>query len=450
MSYEGGLGVFEQNSGEIMKVTNDVIVENDNCVNSSYIIMGHAGEDLRTNGAANFCYTQLGETINDGSIIFNDIKSVEEWLKSRTDLESNVDLDLSRSDDWWNFSTTEIVTTNNDVNEIIPLPSITGVFNNETEDANVSSVNWEDYVLDTENCINTTSILSNSFLLVPTNTEQSYENDLEIHKVDGYLNSPNVIVNSPPTKSNNASDICDISRETVNKEVSCESIPINCIQPVSQINIQDNLKKLPFVKVPKDCLARGKILGKQAISLFVGDNSLYNKYKLLSPSKTQTELSKQQSLLNKTTLSLSPTNKPNDANVKGKRAVVILPVQSANKNQIPVDSLPKAKHPRSLLKINNTSSNHSVQSETFRKDTIISSSKSRPSVTKSPLAVVAISTDKANDTTEIVIKTHEGENLFKGKTSDIMKATGSTDNLSLQHNSLNNLKIGKNHGKRAI
>jgi hypothetical protein len=41
----------------------------------------------------------------------------------------------------------------------------------------------------------------------------------------------------------------------------------------------------------------------------------------------------------------------------------------------------------------------------------------------SSMAIIAISTDKSKNTTEIVINTPYGEQVFKGKTTDLMKAT---------------------------
>jgi hypothetical protein len=41
----------------------------------------------------------------------------------------------------------------------------------------------------------------------------------------------------------------------------------------------------------------------------------------------------------------------------------------------------------------------------------------------SSMAIIAISTDKSKNTTEIVINTPYGEHVFKGKTTDLMKAT---------------------------
>lgn len=49
-----------------------------------------------------------------------------------------------------------------------------------------------------------------------------------------------------------------------------------------------------------------------------------------------------------------------------------------------------------------------------------SSQKSAPTP---PMAIIAISTDKSKNITEIVINTPQGEQVYKGKTSDLMKAT---------------------------
>lgn len=51
-------------------------------------------------------------------------------------------------------------------------------------------------------------------------------------------------------------------------------------------------------------------------------------------------------------------------------------------------------------------------------------SKVAASLKKAPtMAIIAISTDKSKNTTEIVINTPYGEQVFKGKTTDLMKAT---------------------------
>ena len=64
-------------------------------------------------------------------------------------------------------------------------------------------------------------------------------------------------------------------------------------------------------------------------------------------------------------------------------------------------------------------------SETTESLTETSQQEKKTKKKSSSMAIIAISTDKSKNTTEIIINTPFGEQVFKGKTTDLMKATSS-------------------------
>jgi hypothetical protein len=125
---------------------------------------------------------------------------------------------------------------------------------------------------------------------------------------------------------------------------------------------------------------------------------------------------------------------------------------------VPKNTGLRTSNPRSLLKkplkISNTAKKTSVlkppgpfTSTSQTKSTDVFGARSAESqqegskvaspTKKAPsMAIIAISTDKSKNTTEIVINSPYGEQVFKGKTTDLMKATSGLwqklDNIKIQ------------------
>lgn len=429
MSYEAVFSVFEQEiSGENKLDCNNscdsnIIVDNSVNFTNSYIIMGHPKSEAAAAESVNVCYKEIRRSL-ESPIIFNDIKSVKDWSKIRADLSlvSSVDAESSKEEDWWSSSISEAVGNSGD-NNIINLPPTLNWTLSGGEEPCVSNVNWENYVLGSDPFSNTStaSLLDlGNILLVPSASENSPGNALVSQSIDGLFNVPdNLNVDVPKTISHPRT-LLEVQQEISQRTVNDKDKHVN----INNVHGQDAFTKLPFVKIPKHCLAKGKILKNIEDYLLTSDRLIVNKNVRVVGTETETQ-TKQLSHSRKR--NLVPPNVLNKCiKINGKQNVLILPMKQAK--TIQKESLLKVNHPRSLLKINNMSKNLDVLTENFPKEVGVNSKKNatgNPISVPVPIAVVAISTNKSNDTTEIIIKTEEGENVFKGKTSDIMKATQS-------------------------
>uniref|UniRef100_A0A1B6LUV4 C2H2-type domain-containing protein n=1 Tax=Graphocephala atropunctata TaxID=36148 RepID=A0A1B6LUV4_9HEMI len=426
MSDKGVSDYLEENSGEIKTRGSSNVVFIDNCdsvLNSSYMAMGHAsGELVSGDGSASVCGKQIEETIIDeSSVNFKDFQCIEEWLKVRTDLIASVDFEAAQNYDLLNFNSDRIVTNGNESSGTI-LPQITNFPIVKIGECNLSVENWEDFVLEPESVKNLGLVdFSNISTVVPDKPIRSNSlSELDkLSSIDGFLNAPNITISSSPTKLK-SSEILNNERQTENTSTNvCMSVPTQTL-----------FKKFPSVKISKKCLMKGKILGKINISILSGQS-----YLPLLDSQIQT--------IEPTDLNVNPVSKnlEKSLQLKDKRQPASLVKKCLDVNGTPTmgvlpiksvkNSLLKVNQTRSLLKINNNKSNASaLQTKTLVKKPSKSMTvlHKRPKKKETvPVALVAISTDKSVNTTEVVIKTDEGENVYLGKTSDIMKATGSVN-----------------------
>ncbi|XP_046662232.1 myoneurin-like isoform X1 [Homalodisca vitripennis] len=420
MSDEGVSDDLEENSGEIKQRTIGDIVSIDNCdsVNSSFITMGRSTEELASyEGSVSVCCKQIEETIiNESAVLFNDIKSVEEWLKHKTDLIPSEDFDEPKSYDFLNFNSEETVANNNEGSGAI-LPHISNISNVMIEELNLNVENWEDFVLESkcdENIVDYSNISTGLNII-------NSSGELELHQIDGFLNTPNVTASSSLNKSEPSEEQI-ISEKDIQSEKALANVCMSKPLPSPRF-----LKKLPLVKIPMNCLIKGRILGKSHISTLSGKSPLsllHSSTQTIKPSPKVNCISDQfkRSLKIKEKSQFASIS----CDVNGKPTIMVLPFKPVKASK---SSLLKTNQTRSLLKINNSS----LQTKTLTKniDGPIRPTSVVPKEPKKkekfPVALVAISTDKSVNTTEIVIKTDEGENIYKGKTSDIMKATNSVN-----------------------
>lgn len=401
-------------------------VDNSESVNSSFFRMGRSKDEMPTNdGLVNLFYKQVGASVDEHAVILNDLKSVEEWLmRTKSDTVSSVDFDQLKSEDLITFNTLDsCVKSETNCNSSSPITSfISQDVAGESKANNVIQLNWEDLnlVLETDSLTDTTSstnILSGVGL--PSNERANQESDAAVHRIDSFL--PNAAVLSTPSKE---------SLQNGKLQFGLGLAPLVDLES-SEFKPKLFPKKLPFIKIPKHCLVKGKILGRpnRDVSSFMGKNCvsllnspLNNNTKLLGlvPNVTKLDQCKEPFIIKKKRRSIVPSQ--SFLNVGGKPTIVVLPVNSIRK--VSKNSLLKINQPETIVK-SNKHLNNGFKVETLAQHTI-NMTHNTPKKTV-PYAVVAISTDKTKDSTEIIINPGVGQNVYKGKTSDLMKSSSSSN-----------------------
>lgn len=401
-------------------------VDNSESVNSSFFRMGRSKDEMPTNdGLVNLFYKQVGASVDEHAVILNDLKSVEEWLmRTKSDTVSSVDFDQLKSEDLITFNTLDsCVKSETNCNSSSPITSfISQDVAGESKANNVIQLNWEDLnlVLETDSLTDTTSstnLLSGVGL--PSNERANQESDAAVHRIDSFL--PNAAVLSTPSKE---------SLQNGKLQFGLGLAPLVDLES-SEFKPKLFPKKLPFIKIPKHCLVKGKILGRpnRDVSSFMGKNCvsllnspLNNNTKLLGlvPNVTKLDQCKEPFIIKKKRRSIVPSQ--SFLNVGGKPTIVVLPVNSIRK--VSKNSLLKINQPETIVK-SNKHLNNGFKVETLAQHTI-NMTHNTPKKTV-PYAVVAISTDKTKDSTEIIINPGVGQNVYKGKTSDLMKSSSSSN-----------------------
>lgn len=399
-------------------------VDNSESVNSSFFRMGRSKDEMPTNdGLVNLFYKQVGASVDEHAVILNDLKSVEEWLmRTKSDTVSSVDFDQLKSEDLITFNTLDsCVKSETNCNSSSPITSfISQDGAGESKANNVIQLNWEDLVLETDSLTDTnssTNILSGVGL--PSNERANQESDAAVHRIDSFL--PNAAVLSTPSKE---------SLRNGKLQFGLGLAPLVDLES-SEFKPKLFPKKLPFIKIPKHCLVKGKILGRpnRDVSSFMGKNCvsllnspLNNNTKLLGlvPNVTKLDQCKEPFIIKKKRRSIVPSQ--SFLNVGGKPTIVVLPVNSIRK--VSKNSLLKINQPETIQK-SNKHLNNGFKVETLAQHTI-NMTHNTPKKTV-PYAVVAISTDKTKDSTEIIINPGVGQNVYKGKTSDLMKSSSSSN-----------------------
>ncbi|XP_054278351.1 protein suppressor of hairy wing-like [Macrosteles quadrilineatus] len=440
MSLEGALNNSEQNSGEI-KVgfceDNMIVDNNSDNDNGSLVLLGYSTESVTGDmEPASFSCKQIGESII--------MRSVEEWFGHRTDL----DYDSIRTDNLC-FNSDGISESNNAGLAERTISPLVSNSNSIIEDgAYINS--WDDLVLDSDSGVliakNNPSLLS---------SQAKSECDLELPKAivsDVYLN----VSSRPQNVQLPLTKICEKQSTSFGSELKLKIKHISSENTTHKANERTKVKcistSLPFIKIPRNCLMKGKILGKGDISLLSGNRPISF---LKSPTNFNSDITNASQALGLSVDIIPDVNKTVDTTLTSKFTVIdkgqlygtkLTKIQQhhykSNVNMgetninvaVPVESSKPKKNKSLAIKPSNSRSilkssvsNKSVELPTDLATKICETPPSETLNTKNsnPLALVAISTNKGNDTTEIIIKTEDGENVFKGKTSDIMKATSS-------------------------
>lgn len=363
-----------ENSGQIEDISNCVYkynLEDANDVNS-LIIMGHKTDTMcnEIGGVVNFMCKPVVNS--DESLNYDDI-STQDWVKQQTS-GSSVDL---RGDD---------LDDNIAVN-------YTDMFSKDIEGY---------CIVDCYGQIQ--SVLTNNRITLPPDISKLNEQDYHLPVEQKVCNKGNVSIENKGMLLNRLGNGTPVEKAAVKvgegkmfdiiKNVNNVIVSENC-----RINTSDGKKlNMPFVKIPKKYILSGKIINQN----------------LLSSVSRQRQIS-----------ILNHKNKYSNNVIKQKKPTSLLKnkTPSVTSDVLSKDSIYQTS---SVLNIPQNLLRHSSQIENkkhYKKIVSRSDANIKCSVKKPlPLATVAISTNKCNDTTEIVIKMDTGQELYKGKASDLMKA----------------------------
>lgn len=369
-----------------------------------------------------------------------DISDVDEWLTERPDV-SRIDFyavnenvldedngirfsdDLSSSDIEGycvidNFCQFRTLVTRNITNEFQPITEVTKTENLKNDSSNVLQCPQQIIAVCTSNdACNITPVQN-----ISNRPKQSVsmKDEKDIYS-DHFLSS----VDSQNELEYNSVRIGkDFELVNLNKSFSALSKSVsNRSRPSSNNN---NSTGLPFVKLPKKYILSGKIINQNMLPLLRNRNPMIFASRPIDLKKNSMH--------------------SNQKIQKGKSVLKYNGVKSnvnSQESEQCVSEQPNEQFilPTSVGRLSNRIESVEIDSS--------SDSKRNINIKKSntPLAVVAISTNKSDDTTEIVIKTEKGEELYKGKTSEMMKATKNNyirSNLFVDKNYNSSSKIGNN------
>lgn len=430
MSTKGVPDSLNENSGRIKFLNSESEIDNSDNRNNSCIVMGNS--DASEESLVSVYREEDGTIINENAVVFSDIKSVEEWLKLRTDSSSSVDFDLSQNEDLCvslkSFTpTANLYNLENDQIELCSRGISQAV--NESSDSSRSK-NIRGLELDTgvskffaNPCI---SGVGQNILVLPEFPNTILENK---SSAEGVLNFEQLTVLSSPIKSISNNNISQVDfNETNSKKVVFSSLQKS--HSVGQVFYSGVNKTLPLIRISKDCLIKGKLLDKSELSQLNSKNSnlLVNGTSKLKTTQVLQTITATKPIIQgyqkpNIIKRRKPTpiynNEPAEEVPEHKKSLMAFPVKPLRK--VSKNSLLKINQPKALIK-SDCLTEESVF-RTFTKNISATHNNTNRPNDVTPIAVVAISTDKTDDSTEIIIKTESGENIYKGKTSDIMKAT---------------------------
>lgn len=374
----------EENSGQIEDISDCVYKYNLVNVNdvNSLIIMGRNTETI-CNGVDGVVNIVCKHSVNNDECLNCDDIGTNGWVKQRT--SGSVDLDVIRCNDLEdcvaiNYS----VASSKDVEGYCIVDSF----------GHIQSVltNLDNGVP----LVSDVSKLADQYCHLPV--EQSISNEGSILTVNKDVTEPlierlenaKLLEKSSVKITNGVADKYSNIPQNLNNIVVSEHL---------QINTSDSKKStnLPFVKIPKKYILSGKIISQNLLPTV----SRQRQISILNhKNKRSNNVIKQK---NHTSL------------LKNKTLPVLSNVLSKDLDSQTFSLLNK---PQSVLKYSNT-----VEKKKTYKKSVICDTNVRCDLKKTlPLATVAISTNKSNDTTEIVIKMDKGQELYKGKASDLVKA----------------------------
>lgn len=214
--------------------------------------------------------------------------------------------------------------------------------------------------------------------------------------------STNILEDS--TSSSDSSDEwlkAQVDMDVMSPEDTLAPVDIFCVPDFPLNLIKTTIDVDPFIHNLDDPLnlsSKDSLSGK---SSWDNDVEFPEEFNLLTQMTTE---SPSLTISGPSRILTSPSNEPEPVQIVESRA----PAAKAGPSKAKPKAVKPPPNPRSILK------------RTVAKQTSL---PSKPDKINSSKAIIAISTDKSKNMTEIVINTSKGEQIFKGCTSDLMKAS---------------------------
>ncbi|XP_075216264.1 uncharacterized protein LOC142321774 [Lycorma delicatula] len=402
MSDNGDGCVLELSSGEL---------EGENNTNSKYkcnlssdnipLIMGLNAEYSNNGGTStgNLGLSLL-QNFDESNLFQCDVSGVFEWIRQRTDSVSSTDLECMRIDCNEAVVTTSELTSSSeepvgvggDLDSTVQIdPSFAVVSNSlssQSQNDHLSST-----LLDELTCLHTDD------QLIKTTSESLMNESVFQYSI------PQKEISKPENLSSTISVAKQSDKPSNELIISENSSKVLCND--KNVKLKVFKSALPFIKVPKKCILSGKILKKDAYS-FLAKNAL-------------------------------PDQRSVEVFSEIESSVINNDVESVHRTEYNTESLCDSGFENSeeihLMLTEDRLKSHFIDDalQTNKNNSLLSSTASHNLDKAATKTVVAISTNKLEDVTEIVIKTEKGEELYKGKSSELLKATNS--NLLLRFDS---------------
>lgn len=442
MSTKGVSNNLNENSGRIQFLNS----ASDNGNNNSFIYMGNS--DISEESLVSVYCEENGAIINENALIFSDIKSVEEWLKRRTDPSISIDFEGSQNDDLYVSMTNSPSTNLSNLEHNIQIEQCSRP---TTKAAKVSGPSETDRSkhrprpnttdLESENTITVVpklyanpciSGVGQNVLVLPEFPSAVLDNKSSAENVMGFSNFEQLTVLSSPIKSISNNNVSRLDFNGVQEKVLLSNLQKS--NSMGQVFYSGANKALPLIRISKDCLIKGKLLDKSEFPQLNSKNSNLlaigsSKHKsnqvpqTLATAKVFNQECRKPNIIKRRMPTLFSTSESATVGLVAKsNPLMALPVKPLRK--VSKNSLLKINQPKTLIR--SVCIGEESPFKPYSDDTTISvrpTHKNKPNY-GIPITL-AISTDKTDDTTEVIIKTESGENLYKGKGSDIMKATRS-------------------------
>lgn len=351
----------------------------------------------------------LLQNFDESNLFHCDISGVFEWIRQRTDSVSSADLEFMRIDCNEAVVTTSELTSSSEepvcvgedldgTGQLDPTfsASVSNSLSNHSQNDHLNSS-----LLDELTCLQTDDHMKSG-------ETESLIDDSVYHyslpqKESGKFD--NLSVANSPIEHNGIS----VSKGTTVNENSISRKTAD--ERKSKLKIFKSTSSLPFIKVPKKCILSGKILKRDAYSL---NKSLIPT--LTEPLNYDAPLEIQAASINNNIEVVPQCNFTSetvcDNGFENNEEMQLMLTEDRLKSHFPDGSL-----------------------QTTENDTSISLSTLDSQEKSGAKTVVAISTNKLEDVTEVCIKTEKGEELYKGKASELLKATNSSPNLLLRFDS---------------
>lgn len=406
MSDNGDGNVLELSSGELEGDSSASVKFKCNLSSDNIPLSMGLNTEYCNNGGTNVGNLGLSllQNFDENNLFQCDISGVFEWIRQRTDSVSSADLECMRIDcNEATVTTSELTSSSEDpvcVSSDLDVSSQIDPTFSTTVSSGLSNQSQNDHL--NSSLLDELTCLQADDQLIKTVPESVFQYSLPLKEITKFGS----LSCQPKTPVKNTVD--SLSKDTVGTEsLSTKSINDNIN---SKLRILKNTNSLPFVKVPKKCILSGKILKKDAYS-FLGKNAL-------------------STLSQQSNFQMIPAEVQTSINHEGSGSV---PQTDFTSEPLCVNEFENAEEMQLMLTEDRLKSPFSDENlQTNENNALLQTCISDNQEKSGSKTVVAISTNKLEDTTEVFIKTENGEELYKGKASELLKATNSSPNLLLR------------------